>query len=181
MHRVYSWPPVEVVVEAPEDGPSYKVKILSGDFQSPPMEVDAHLGADGAARAAVEVYSRAFCEPRRFLAEERMEARHLPKAMREGHMAWAESVVQGASILGDRIEKAARQSIEPTMPLNVSGQIEDYLGLVEVGHELAIHTLIAEGHSPAKAREILAERTLQDFANKWRLVPSRRLPTAARG
>ena len=181
MRRVYSWPPVEVIVEAPDDAPTYTVAVRAGDLQSAPMAVDAHHGADRAAKMALEVHLRALSDPKKFLAEERMEARHMPEESIERHGAWAENIVQAASELGDRLVGASARSKEPGKPLDVSSRIEDYLGLVEAGHEIAINTLVSEGHSPAEAREIHAQRTQRDYGNKWRLVPGRSIPTAARG
>lgn len=181
MRRNYSWGQILVVVEAPDKAHAYRVVLSASGINTTPMAIDAHWGADDASRVALDIYARAFADTKRFLAEERTEARHMPTEDRASHIRWAETVVEEAATLGQMIEEAVQVSIRAEPPLDISASIDEYLGLTELGHEMAIAALKSEGRSLAEAEETHAKRTLRDFTGKWRFAPSRRLPTAARG
>ena len=168
-------------MEAQDNATSYEVTLGAPPFKARPMAVDAHWGADAAARMALEVYRRAWINAAKFLAEERTEARHMAEDRRQAHLTWAEEVVRAASVLGSRIEEASTSAAEPEEAVDVTDRVDESLGLLETGHELALGTLVSEGRSLTEAYEILARRAFQDIAGKWRFSPSRRIPTAAHG
>jgi hypothetical protein len=181
MRRSYTWGPVDLVVEAGDSDPSYRVILQAEGFRSTPTSVDAHEGAPGAARRVLGLFCLARRDAVGFVAEQRTEGRHLAPAAREAHAAWADAVAREAASLGDRLDEAGRAADERERPIDVSGAVGEYLGLLELGHDLALAGLGAEGRDAAAARELLARRAMQDIASKWRLAPGRRIPTAAPG
>jgi hypothetical protein len=178
MRWVESFGPLEIEVHGRAGDPDYSVVIHSGALSTTPVLIDAHWGHQEASHIALDVFHRAWTDKKRFLAEERMESRNLSEGFRERHNQWAVQVSLEAEKLGDLIGEAvdaARQSIAPAV--DIQAKMDSFYEMMEIGREMAIQRLAA--HSGVEeAKKAFTERSLYEFVNQWRLVPSRRFPQA---
>lgn len=170
---------LEIEVSAEPQDRNYAVVVRSSSLTSSPILVDTHWGREAAARIALDILHGAWKDQRRFLAEEREEARAMPAGEGETHVGRAVRTADEARGFGPLLEEAISEAIEsPSPSVDIQRKMDEFYEIVEVGREMAIQGLMDDGLSLEEAREELTERSLREFKNKWRLVPARRYPQA---
>jgi hypothetical protein len=180
MRIVYSWGPLEVLVEAEGNALAYAVILLARDFSSTPMFIDTRWGADHAAKIALDTYLRASLDPKGFMASERLDATHMRKPDALEHVEWVHRVIDESSGYGALFEEALFES-KKIIPVDVSREVQLYFELVDFGYEAAIAGLIGQGYSREEAEDEFHRQSTLDSINRWKLVPSLRSARGGRG
>lgn len=178
MRRIYSWTPIEVVVEAPDGALEYAVTLRFGEFISTPILIEGYWGADDAAMMALGIYHDALTNSKRFLAEQRMESLHMPVGDKDIHVSWAEQIVQESSNLGVVLEEALKSAQRVPPLVDATKKLEQFMDLNIELYQNSMELLRNEGHSQEEAQRIYVEGFTRRMKNKWRLTPRRRIPTA---
>lgn len=169
--------PLESEVSAQDKDVDYTIIIHAESFSTSPILIDTHWGREAAARIALDILYRAWKERKRFLAEERMEARNMPLHQREHHIKWASRIADDADRLGTLLEEAVRAVIQMPIPVaDMQSKMDSFYEIMEIGWSMAIQSLVASGMTPEAAHKAFALRSLREFTQQWRLVPLRRFP-----
>lgn len=181
MRRVYSWGPIQAVLQAEDIADAYVVTLASKDFNATPMILDARWGAEDASKIALNTFYQAWKNPKAFFAIERLEAGHMSVSQQKLHVEWAATIIDDAARFGDALEEAIAISEKLPEPVDVTNEIQLYLDLVDFGTEAAVAGLIQQGYSEDEARRVELEQSQADSRKRFKLVPRLRSARSSQG